>query len=73
MIQHNFDQPINVASAQALAFAPKPVFIVESVPGGFIVTGSVGRQVARNVHAVARLLREWAPKEPKKEPVPADG
>lgn len=48
----------------------QPVFIVESVPGGFIVTGSGGRQVARNVHAVGRLLREWAPKEPKKEPVP---
>lgn len=49
---------------------PQPVFLVEAVPGGFIVTGSGGRQVARNVHAVGRLLREWAPKEPKKEPVP---
>ena len=45
----------------------QPVFIVESVPGGFIVTGNGGRQVARNVTAVARLLREWAPKTPKKD------
>ena len=52
------------------AIAPQPVFVVEAVPGGFIVTGTGGRQVARNVHAVGRLLREWAPKEPKKEPVP---
>ena len=51
-------------------FQPTPVFIVESVPGGFIVAGNGQRQVARNVHAVGRLLREWAPKEPKKEPVP---
>lgn len=42
--------------------ASQPVFIVEAVPGGFIVSGNGGRQVARNVHAVARLLREWAPK-----------
>jgi hypothetical protein len=43
-----------------------PSFHVEAVPGGFIVSGNGGRQVARNVHQVARLLREWAPKpEPK--------
>jgi hypothetical protein len=65
MIQQNFDHPLN---AQAAVYSS--VFVVESVPGGFIVTGSGGRQVARNVHAVGRLLREWAPKEPKKETVP---
>jgi hypothetical protein len=42
--------------------APQPIFFVEAVPGGFIVNLGGQRQVARNVHAVARLLREWAPK-----------
>jgi hypothetical protein len=64
------EQIANGATYAHTSIQLQPVFIVESVPGGFIVSGSGGRQVARNVHAVGRLLREWAPKEPKKEPVP---
>ena len=46
---------------QAIALHDRP-FVVEAVPGGFIVSGVGGRQVVRNVAQVARLLREWAPK-----------
>ena len=68
MLSHNIATTYDNNSFQALQ--PQPVFVVEAVPGGFIVTGNGGRQVARNVHAVARLLREWAPKP---VPVPSDG
>lgn len=57
---------------QYIGSQPPPLspFVVEAVPGGFIVTGVGGRQVARNVSQVARLLREWAPKPEAK---PAGG
>ena len=60
MLEHNGTNGNTFSIGQFLQ--AQPVFVVEAVPGGFIVTGSGGRQVARNVHAVARLLREWAPK-----------
>lgn len=64
-MNHYIDTPSNGISLGQMIQA-QPVFVVEAVPGGFIVNGDGGRQVARNVTAVARLLREWAPKPPKK-------
>lgn len=62
----------NGLTLAAGSLEPRTDFHVEAVPGGFIVSGVGGRQVARNVSAVARLLREWAPKPPTAKPADAE-
>jgi hypothetical protein len=64
-LQHYPQPSYDVTIRSPLVECVSP-FLVEAVPGGFIVSGVGGRQVARNVSAVARLLREWAPKPEKK-------
>ncbi|HET8958026.1 MAG TPA: hypothetical protein VFM95_06185 [Microcella sp.] len=60
-LEHYPNPQYGITIGSAIAQVGHP-FVVEAVPGGFIVSGVGGRQVARNVAAVARLLREWAPK-----------
>lgn len=60
----------NGLTLAAGSLEPRTDFHVEAVPGGFIVSGVGGRQVARNVAQVARLLREWAAK-PEAKPAGA--
>lgn len=68
-LEHYPNPQYGLAIGSAIANVAIP-FVVEAVPGGFIVSGVGGRQVARNVAQVARLLREWAPK-PEAKPAGA--